>query len=513
MNLYAAQAELSTFEEALNRASSSDNLLAVKVALAWHLRQRDSARALRLVQALMPLVGGAGPSGRCDVDDESAALRARAALAAAEAAALFGDVDDAERWLADARCHLAPQHDAQAEGDAWLVEFTLAKARGQRERGLNALDRATTHFEKGGATDHLAIARMWAIHELTLTHPDLDVLARLRPPAGATPEAAVAWDAIWSAARGLALAHCEPQAAATVYRHASGQAQALGMVQLEVTCMLGAGAALLDLGESHLAAQCFELAAGQARATCWPALVAASDTRVAELLRDLGTFEESRRMLSDAIDVLAAGPRGTPLAAAHAALAQTLLAMGLVEEAHMQATEAIALYRAARADADLARTLILQARVLLAGQRPLVAVAALDEAQSLIDAHALDCLRIGIADMLASLHHRFVGVPRPVVDLTMPTVALHHAEAALLAGSRIAGWKPRAELINFLAERWAEAGDHARAYDYARQALAANEQETAQKMRYPLALLRLRRGVEAAASPTPAPAELDLGAP
>ncbi len=101
----------------------------------------------------------------------------------------------------------------------------------------------------------------------------------------------------------------------------------------------------------------------------------------------------------------------------------------------------------------------------------------------------------------------------PAVDLALPTAALHHAEAALLAGSRIGGWKPKAESINFLAERWAEAGDHARAYEYARQALAANEQETAQKMRYPLALLRLRRGVEAGAPSIPAAVELDVDAP
>ncbi len=165
-----------------------------------------------------------GPSGRCDVDGEdAAACRARAALAASEAAALFGDFDDAERWLVDARCHLAPHVDAQAEGDGWLVEFTLAKARGQRERGLNALARATAHFEKGGAAERLAIARIWAIFELALPQPDMDVLARLHPPADGGPETWVAWDAFWSAARGLALAHCRPQGAVAVYRHASSR--------------------------------------------------------------------------------------------------------------------------------------------------------------------------------------------------------------------------------------------------------------------------------------------------
>ena len=511
MNLYAARAEISILEEVLNRASPSDDLRAAKVALAWHLRQRDSARALSLVREVMPLVGGAGPSGRCDIDVDAAASRARGALAASEAAALFGDLDDAERWLADARCHLAPQGDAQAEGDGWLAEFTLSQSRGQRERGRDALDRAIASFEVSGAAGRLAIARMWAIFESTFTHPDMALLTRLRPPADIEPESAVAWDAIWSAARGLALAHCEPQEAAAVYQHASNQAQAQGMVHLEVSCMIGAGAAILDLGDAHLAALHFDLAAQRARATCWPVIVASCNVRVAELLRDLGAFDESRRMLSDAIDVLAAGPRGWLLATACAAQAQTLLAAGLVEESLTQMNEAIKLHRAAGTGADLARDLIVQARALVAADRPRQAVRALDEAQALVDALGLDCLRSGVANMFANLHHRYPDLPHDVGPLTSPTAALHHGESALLAGSRVAGWKPRAELLNFLAERWADAGDHARAYDYASRTLAANEHETAQKMGYPLALLRLRRGAEAQHRSTAATTELDIG--
>jgi tetratricopeptide (TPR) repeat protein len=511
MNLYAAQAEISTLDEALNRASPSDNLRAAKVALAWHLRQRDSVRALSLVREVMPLVGGAGPCGRCDIDGDAAASRARAALAASEAAALFGDLDDAERWLADARCHLAPRGDAHAEGDGWLAEFMLSQARGQRARGLNALDRAISCFQASDSAGRLAIARMWAIFELTLTRPDMAMLARLRPPVDVEPEATAAWDAIWSAARGLALAHCEPQKAAAVYQHASSQAQAHGMVHLEVSCMIGAGAAILDLGDAHLAALQFDLAAQRARATGWPVIMADCDVRVAELLRDLGAFDESRRMLSDAIDVLATGPRGRLLATAYAAQAQTLLAAGLVEESLKQVDEAIELQRAARADADVARSLVVQARALLAADRPRKAVSALDEAQALVDALGLDCLRTGVANMFANLHHRHPDLPHGAGELTLPTPALHHGESALLAGSRIAGWKPKAELLDFLAERWADAGDHARAYDYASRTLAANEQETAEKMGYPLALLRLRRGAEAEGQSAAAAAELGMG--
>ena len=95
--------------------------------------------------------------------------------------------------------------------------------------------------------------------------------------------------------------------------------------------------------------------------------------------------------------------------------------------------------------------------------------------------------------------------------MTLPNAALHHAEAMLREGRRITGWKPRAGLHAFLAERWAEAGDHTRAYDCARLALVAKEQETAQKMSYPLALLRARRRAEVAAGPMQSLAAADDG--
>jgi len=76
----------------------------------------------------------------------------------------------------------------------------------------------------------------------------------------------------------------------------------------------------------------------------------------------------------------------------------------------------------------------------------------------------------------------------------------------------VAGWKAPARLYTFLAERWAEAGEHARAYEYARQALESNEKEALQKMNYPLTLVRLRRrgaGEAAASDPAGAPADGD----
>jgi DNA-binding CsgD family transcriptional regulator len=489
MKLYAADAEISTLEGVLIDPRG-EGLLAATVALAWHLRQRDSARALRLVGGVMPALGGT-PAESEPGEIAPVAHRARAALAACEAAALFCDFEAGERWLADARHHIDPQSDAQAEGDAWLVESVLAKARGQRERELQGLNRAIAFFETSGAPERLAIARMWASYELSFSAPDRETSAGLEPPGKAWPEASIAWDALWSAARALALSYRDPATAAAVYQHACRQARLVGMVRLEVVAMINAGAAIQGLGDYDLAADCFDLAATRARATGWPTLIGATNTRIGELLRNLGAYDESRTILSEAILALSVGSRGVNLAIACAALAQTLQAMGLAVESLEPMSEAIAMYREAKTNANLALNLIFQARGLAAAGQPERTIAVLDEAQALIDEFQLSSLHVGVTDVLADLHHRF-PLPAPP-GMTLPNGALHFGEATLREGLRIEGWKAPAVLFAFLAECWAEVGEHARAYDYARQALKAKEQETAQKMNYPLALVRLRR--------------------
>ena len=489
MQLFATDDEVSALETSLSELRG-DERVASTVALAWHLRQRDSTRALRMVNGVMSLLGGA-PRDGVEPLPAPVAHRARASLAASEAKALLCEFDAAERWLADARTHLDPGSDAQVEGDAFLVESQLAKTRGQRDRELAAFEKAIAFYAANGAPERLSIARMWASYERSFTQPELESSLGLEPPGQAWPQACIAWDALWSAARALGLSYRNPATSAAVFQHAADQARLVGMVRLEIVAMINAGAARQGTGDLDMASDCFDLAATRARATGWPTLIGAADTRVGELLQTLGALEESRTLLSEAILQLSVVPRSVHLAIACASLAQTLLAMGRPVEALEPMGEAIAMYRETGFSHNLALNLIFQARVLAAAGRAEEAIAVLDEAQAMIDKFDLDSLRVGVTDVLADLHHRFV-LPAPA-GMTLPGASLHFAEETLAGGLAIEGWKAPARLYSFLAERWADAGEHARAYDYARQALQAKEQESTQKMNYPLALARLRR--------------------
>jgi ATP/maltotriose-dependent transcriptional regulator MalT len=485
MKFYAAEAEITTLEAVLTQPWS-EAVLSATVAMAWFLRQRDSARALRLVDGVIPLLVPP-PEGSRRPD----AHRARAALAACEASALLCDFDVAERWLAEARQHLDLAADPCAEGDAWLVEAVVAKMRVQRPREMAAHENAVACFEAAGAPDRLAVAKVWLGFERGYSQPDVDHSVGLEPPGPRWPEAAAAWDALWSASRGMALSFRDPGEAAKMYRHAAARAAEVGMLRLEIICMINAGASTQGLGDLDLAADCFEQAAARANATGWPTLIGTANTRVGELMGHLGAFEESRGILADAIVALSIGAPGLHLAIACASLAETLRAMGRADESLEPMSRAIALYREVGYTHTLALNLIFQARGLTAAGRPQEALAVCDEARALIVENDLVSLHVGVTDVLSELHHRF-PLPAPA-GMSLPSAALHYAEAALVEGRRVANWKVPGRLFTFLAERWAEAGDHAKAYEYARQALEANEKEAVQRMNYPLALVRLRK--------------------
>jgi tetratricopeptide (TPR) repeat protein len=501
MNLHASQSEIDALEDVLRRAAPGEGVVAAKVALAWHLRQRDSGRTLQLVQDVMPVVRASRSTTH---GDAIASCHSRAALAAAEASALYGEVVEAERCLVDARAHLNPAWDPQAEGDAWLVESLIARTHGQVERSLAALRQAGGCFARAGERERLEIAQAWIAFERMASLPEGPAPADALAPGGDPSEISAPRDAILIAARAFGLACRNPAAATRAFAAAGDLAHARGLVLLEVTCLLETGAVIHELGDYDRAARCFDAAAVRARATGWPTLIVTCDTHFGALLCDLGAFDESRRTLEAAIESLSVRPRGPLLANAHAALARTLLATRRTAEAAAQMDAAMAIFRAADSPRDLAASLILHARVLTAATQPGRAVDVLAEAEALVESRGLESMRVGLHQAQADLHHRFTLAPPPAVAL--PSAALHFAEAALVHGQRLTGWSARATLLDFLAERWAETGDHERAYAYARRALAAKERETAQKMSYPLALLRVRRHAEVRAGPEAASA-------
>ncbi|MEJ5999604.1 helix-turn-helix transcriptional regulator [Paucibacter soli] len=453
--LYLSGAQLAALECQLPGAQPAQS-----AALAWALRQRDSSRAQRLVdEALTQLRAAAGtPDWR---------LQIRLALTGSEIAALFGRLDAAEEQLAHARAWLAEHPDPLASGDALLAEAAVAKARGQRERELDAYRRAAAVYAEARLLERQALAEAWAAYEGAFVDPGE------APPAGVGIDAA--GDALWSAARALRLSRREPAEAAALFLHASEQAQRMGLLRLALICVINAGTALQGLGETDDAVACFDLAERVAQQTGWPTLLGAIQTRLAALFNELGRLEEAHELASASLRSLAATPGGINRANACAELSRNLLLQGRGVEAVAPMDEAIRMYREARSTDNLALCLIHQSRALAAAGRPDAALAAIAEARELIAAHGFTALTLGVYEALAEIHRRH-RLPPPA-EMRAATPALHYSLAALHEGQQIPGWKPLAPLYIELADDCAAAQDWPAAFGHARKAIELLQQQ------------------------------------
>ncbi|MDM4767164.1 helix-turn-helix transcriptional regulator [Pelomonas sp. SE-A7] len=450
MLLYPPQADLALLETEAVAGGA-----AALTALAWALRQRDSRRALTLADQARQALG----------DETGAAAQRvliRLALIRSEIAAMYSQFDEAEDRLAQARRQLAEWPDPMASGDALLAEAAVAKARGQRERELEAYGRAAAVYGEARLLDRQAQAQAWEAYERSFAQPELALSETL--------VADPACDALWSAARALRLSRRELAESASLFLHASEQAQRVGLLRLAVVCVMNAGTALQSLGEIDDAVACFDLAEGVAQQTGWPALLGASQTRLAALFNELGRPDEAHAMAGAALRSLAATPGGINRANACGELARSLLLLGRGIEAVAHVAEAIRMYREASSTDNLALCLINQARALAAAAQPEAALAAIAECEQLSAIHGFSALQVDVYEALAEIHRRHPDLPAPA-GMTAATAALHYARATLEEGRRLPGWKPQPHLFRLLAEDCAAAGDWQEAYGHARRAV------------------------------------------
>jgi ATP/maltotriose-dependent transcriptional regulator MalT len=469
-------AQLRLLEDSLQQASPQERGTLL-IELAWHLRQRDSGRALALLAEAENLTGPIGLG-----------LQARAALTACEIATLFCRLEAAEAHLVQAKGLLAgggsdAEFDFDAQGDIHLAESMLAKAQVQAQREQQALCASIADYAHGSDTQRLSIAKAVLGYEQAFIHSS-GAIDDDRP----LDAAALAW---WTATQALRLSRRVPAEAAELYLQASELARTTGQLRLMLLCTINSASTVQGLGDFDEASSRFSTAVAAAQRCAWPILVGASKTGVGRLLRELGQLRESRAVLAAAQLCLGVAPAGHNAANASSELAQTLLALGLAVEALGPIAEAMRIYRQTGATGTIALNLIFQARILAAAGQADDALAALAESAALIDQLGLIALSAAVNDVLAELHRRYKKLPPPV-NMSAPNAAIHYAEATLRSGALIEAWQAPASLYIALADDWEAAGDIARAYDYARKALAAKAREATLSLAHPLAVLSLR---------------------
>lgn len=465
MQLYALDADVAAIEGLLPTVRGTART-GVLVPLAWHLRQRDSRRALALVdetEALLEYVD----------EPERSALHARLLLVRAETAALFAMPDDAEPLVAEAKHTFSRLGNVAGDVDAGIVAAIVAHAQGDMDRVIALLGTAHENALRIDDAARSAAVEAWLMFYLAFRDPAM-VRARLTVLLAQTP-AHPAVEALLAAAEGVvASRHGDIARSAACHLRAAEAARRGGLLRHAIISSVNAAGWLQELGDYDGASELVDEALRVAKAAEWPAVVGLCLLRLGELLRFLGQLERSHEVLFEAVEFFETIAGGANKGATYSAFAETLLAEGKASEALSAVRAAIALFEEAGYLEALTAALVTEARALSLLDRPHEALARVAAAQRIADEHQVSAQITAVPHALAQIHQRHDLTPP--VEMTAPSAHIHFLEETLSLGASIEKWHAPVALLVELSEAWEKVGDTRRALAYLRRALAAQEQ-------------------------------------
>lgn len=485
MDMFVRDAALAQWETALTGATASTGSTASTdrarlphlAALAWHLRQRDPARARLLsteIMALLPALAA----------DEALLLHGRVLLVAAEGAWVSGELDTAQ-YQADQALHLyaqvaaQPQAAARGRADASWVQAWVANDRGDSIGADRWLAQAAAAAH--AAADPVRIDVIAAAAGICAAFTDWPTAQqqwrqRFEPDLEAVPPIAAGWISDFFGT--CAFQHSEYGRAIGHLMRSYDTARTSGQLRRAIIIATNIGNAFTCLNAHEAALEWMQRGQDLARPTGWPLSIGMCLMQTAETLRLLGQREAAQTLLREALVVLAplAGSRAYAVALEyegdlaldlgnHGAALDSFTRLAARGDALGQGDfQSSARRGQAHALAHLGR----------AGEALAVAQGALDLARAQGDTLA----QIAALKVLAEIHARHApgdsGLAAPP-DLAAPSAPLHYLLLALEIAATIDGYTVPGALLDATAREYAAVGDYARAYAIAQQAGAARD--------------------------------------
>ncbi len=444
------------------------------VALAWQLRQRDTRRALALADEADATL----PDTRMN-DVEQARTKARLQLVRGEAQWLFGEID-ASLALAESAlqafescagsAHAEPS-DSLGSADAhWLLAWlAIDKGNGARIGAeLQKMAQAAAAVDPVRVTvAQAALARHEAFGDVAAAKTKWGPL--LTPTANNRHPAAAGWvEDFWGLTASLA------SDSLPCIRHLSNAyalALASGQLRRAMIIATNIGGNFNNLNDHQAAMEWMQRGLDLARPAGWPGPSGTALIQTAETLRLLRRYDAAADMLREALAMMA------PLSASRT-YGIALVYLGNVELDRKDYTSALDIFRKLEQRADelgqadmLAEATCGQAKALLELGQP---QAALHTAQAALAAAKSDAYRQIIAlRIVADIHTRH-ALPAPE-GMTEPSAPLHYLRQALDAGATMDNYAVPGDLLESLAQAYANAGDFARAFEISKQANQARE--------------------------------------
>ncbi|WP_428503371.1 diguanylate cyclase domain-containing protein [Roseateles sp.] len=472
MQLILTDLEFARLEARVSTASPAA-ALGDRVAWAWHLRERDTRRALQMIEPLLEDLNGDRPLASAQAD---ALLRLRLQLLKAECAWLFAELDSAQAQASTVVEQARKLGDMAVLADAHLLLAQIAGDRYDLPLRCRELDAA-------------ASVAVGSDDELRMEFAQLNVaLAALRQDG---PAASAQWMGHVRELRARpahpalhllcnefmsfeALRHSD---FSTVLRLCSDTVTELtqaGMRRQLALTLTTMGVAFSNLGDERQSMEWMQRCLDIARPTGWPLVLGLALLQVGTVQCRLGQLEASQASLNEGLSLLA------PVQGSR------IYTMGLLYLAELQRDQRqyeAALATALRLEAPgaIPRSLDLRLSAMVVATECLSELGRAEQAwataQRAIELVAATDMALDHAEALrsmAKLHGRHV-LPAPP-DLREASAGLHYLLKALAVFPADAPHNVPPSFYDAIAVEYARLGQGQQAYVYACKARAATEE-------------------------------------
>lgn len=465
MEFFVPEAQFLQVQASIATLDASERV-AAKVALAWHLRQRDPVQALKTVAAVrFHLVHHASPQdefhqARCQlVEAEIKWLQAETASAihlVQSALQVFEVGADAVgradcHWLLSRIAVDGGDYRAEAHHLQWMIDF--ARQAGDANRQWHA--KLALAYSLALRSVEASMAQWQTVFEQALPTLDASVQAMV-----------YAW------LGGCAALQSDFGRSVANLMQAYELASDTGQIRDAIRNASNLGDGFSNLNDHQSALEWMQRGLETARAMRWPVSIAISLGQTADVLRHLGRLEAAQELLDEALQAIA------PLGISRG-YAITLEYLGdLALDKHDYAT-AFKHFSQLLQHADTLQQNDFRTSAWRGQAHALAQLGQVE--QALTVAHSALALaeeqgdvfsRISILQVLAEIHARH-ALPLPEAQGVYPP--LHYLLQALRAAGHIEGYTVAGDVLDSIADAYAVIGDFAEAFEWTRKANLARE--------------------------------------
>ncbi|MFN7663467.1 MAG: ATP-binding protein [Inhella sp.] len=487
MQLFAPNAEVTELEVRVQQAGTQAALPDL-LQLAWHMRQRDPDRALRMAEALGGrLAGWDDPQQRASAD-------ARLRLLRGELASMRASNADATGLIQGALAQFHALQDPLGVGDAHWAMVNLWRDSGDPERLVQSLESALIAYERGGDEARIQAAQAHLVLELSFQDASMARQRWEQLFGHVQPKSKLAEAYIRQASCTLNILRGQTKRAARDGALSIEAALACGHLLLACRCAWNTAECFRAMGDLTSALELTENAAGWAkkRQAAYEQALVLNEMSLA--LTDLGRLDEAWAKQRESLALIEPLKDSIHYCTALVTSGQLALRQGRTEEAiaYFEGVEGrIQAHQLAQYVMECHKGL---ARAHLQAGRWALAHAKLQAGLSVAVSTGNPEWQLQMFCALAELPDEGWQVSDP----SEPFLGrLHCIEAALAMAQVLPDVNLPQAFLEFAADAYAEIGHHQKAYELIVQAAQAAERIHAQGASDRAAALRLREETDA----------------